>query len=262
MLIESPHNERVKLARSLHEAKGRREAGLFLAEGPSVVAEAMAAGAGLLWIAWCEALAGPSAEGVLAAARQAKVEVLELSERAFRALSDARNPQGLAAVARIPAAGLSALETPGERFLGLVLHEIQDPGNLGSMIRSADAFGAGAVILSGAGADAHEPKVVRATAGSLFHLPVVRAQWPAVSAWAAERQVALVAAVAAGGAALDEMTLPPRVAFVIGNEAHGLPPQVLREAALQVRIPMRGRAESLNAAAVAAILLHEAGRST
>lgn len=260
MPIDSPHNARVKLARSLHAAKGRQEAGLFLAEGPGVVAEALRYASGIAWVAWCPELGSDDAGEIADAATQAGIEVLELSQRAFRALSDTRNPQGIAAVIRLDPPDLTCQRVPEGPARVLVLHEVQDPGNAGTMIRTADAFGAAAVMVVPPGADPYEPKVVRATAGSLFHLPVVEADWRQVVGWARASSFALVAAGADASCELGRVRLPERAAIVIGNEAHGLPQQVLQDAALKVRIPMPGRAESLNAAVAAGVLLYEAAR--
>jgi RNA methyltransferase, TrmH family len=259
MLLDSPQNSRIQLARSLHTAKGRREASLFLAEGPSVVEEALRHHAPIAGIAWCEALSSPRVAEVLERALSAGVEIAECTERAFRALSDTQSPQGIAAIVEVAPAPLSRLEGPdaSTRFLALVLHDLRDPGNLGTMIRTADAFAAQAVILTGNCADPHEPKVVRATAGSLFHLPVVEAQWPQFRSWARDAGITLLATDLAAAQRLGDEAYPSRLAIVIGNESHGLPPDVLREADRTVRIATPGPAESLNASAAAAILLYQ-----
>ena len=261
MRIESPQNRLIKLARSLHGPKGRRETGLLLAEGPAVVAEALLYAPDIEWIAWRPDDAGEEAEALADAASQAGIEVHELSERAFDGLSPTRSPQGIAAIIRMRPADLGAIRCRPDAETILVLHDLRDPGNVGTMIRAADALGAGAVILSGSCADPYEPKVVRATAGSLFHLPVVEADWGQVVAWARDEKLSLVAAAADAPHVLGKAGLPPRAAIVIGNEAHGLPDDVLQDAAMQVRIPMPGRAESLNAAVAAGIMLYEALRA-
>jgi RNA methyltransferase, TrmH family len=223
-----------------------------------VVAEALLHAADIRWVACCPEIAGEDAGAVAAQAAEAGITVNMLSRRAFEALSDTRSPQGLAAVVRARRADLSALIPEAEAFTVLVLHDVRDPGNVGSMIRSADALGATGIIMVAHCADPWEPKAVRATAGSLFHLPVALAGWRQVSAWARDNAIGVVAAVATGHHVLGKADLPPRCALVIGNEAHGLPPEVLQDAALAVRIPMLGHAESLNASAAAAILLYEA----
>ena len=260
MRIESAQNQHVKLAQSLHTAKGRREAGLFLAEGPRVVSELLMYGRGIEWIASCPELGEGEGKELADAGGQAGIPVHEMDERAFRALSDARTPQGIAAVVRIQPWDLASLHVPSGVCVLLVLHELRDPGNLGSMIRAASAFAAGAVILTADCADPYMPKAVRSSAGALFHLPIVEADWAQVVRWSADAKVSLVAADVEAEHVLGKAGLPQRAAIVIGNEAHGLPAEVLQEVALRVRIPMPGRAESLNAAAAAAILLYETSR--
>lgn len=261
MTIDSPQNQHVKLARSLHSAKGRRDTGLFLAEGPGVVGEALMCAPGIQWVALCPELAGEDADELADAAAQAGIPIHELAERAFKALSDTRAPQGIAAVLRMQPATLDAIPVSDDTRVVLVLHDVRDPGNLGTMLRTADAFGAAATILTGDCADPHSPKAVRASAGALFHLPVVEADWPQVRGWAADSNTSLLAADIEGEHLLGKVGLSPRLGVIIGNEAHGLPPQVLSDVPLRVRIPMPGRAESLNAASAAAVMLYEAQRA-
>lgn len=256
MLIDSPQNQWVRLARALHARKGRQERGLFLAEGPRVVQEALG-GAEVVWLALCEELADPLGLQVAQQAAEAGVEVARLTERAFAALSDARHPQGIAALVKVPARELASLELPEGRTCVLILVDVQDPGNVGTMIRTADAFGAHAALLAGQCADLYEPKVVRATAGSLFQLPVVRTMWAQAVDWAVAQGVDLVATAPDGTQELGVGALPERLAVVMGNEAHGLGADALAQVPVSLRIPMSGSAESLNAAVAAAIVLWE-----
>lgn len=257
--IDSPRNPKIKLARSLHSPKGRREAGLYLVEGPGAVAEALLYAPGIEWVAWCPDLCDALGDELADAASQAKLEVLECTREAFEALSDTRSPQGIAAVLRIEPQGLDAIDISGGGAV-LVMHDLRDPGNLGTTIRSADAFGAVGVILTGSCADPYEPKVVRATAGSLFHLPVVEAEWGQVAGWARDLKVSVYATALEGSHAVGKVGIPKRVALVIGNEARGLPQSILQDATYTVTIPMSGRAESLNAAVAAGVVLFEAQR--
>lgn len=259
MRIDSPSNPRVKLARSLHSPKGRREAGLYLVEGPGCLAEALLYAPGIEWVAWCPDLCDELGDELADAASQARIEVVECTREAFEALSDTRSPQGIAAVLRILPATLDAIDLRDGGAV-LVVHELRDPGNLGTTIRSADAFGAAGVILTGSCTDPYEPKVVRATAGSFFHLPVVEADWPQVSGWARDAKVSVYATALEAQHAIGKVGMPKRVALVIGNEAHGLPESILQDATYTVTIPMTGRAESLNAAVAAGIVLFEAQR--
>ncbi|NPV46997.1 MAG: RNA methyltransferase [Armatimonadetes bacterium] len=255
-IIDSPQNRQVRLFQSLATAKGRREHGLFAVEGARSVAALIEAG----WTPevgyFCFDLLEDRelADRLEAVARKCYA----LSSRAFRALSDTVSPQGIAAAAKMPRASLMALpEGPGV-FLGL--HELRDPGNMGSMIRTADAAAAAGVIVIGDSVDPFAPKVVRAAAGSLFHVPLAVCTTQEFRAWAHDTGAATVATDAAAADSVFDIVFPQRTVLLIGNEAHGLPEALLTASDIQVRIPMPGRAESLNAAVAAGILLYESIR--
>jgi TrmH family RNA methyltransferase len=184
----------------------------------------------------------------------------EISERDAAALSETVTPQGLVAVCRLVQPSLAELLDRRPRLLA-VLVEPNEPGNLGAIVRTADAAGADAVVLDG-GVDPYNGKVVRATAGSLFHLPLVAA--PAAELLAAG-QLTSLAAAGTGRVSLDELAdageLARPTAWLFGNEAHGLPDQLLRLADRTVRVPIYGRAESLNLAAAAAVCLYASARA-
>jgi TrmH family RNA methyltransferase len=222
-----------------------------------VVEEALAAGR-LAFVAWCrEASDEAGLRSILRAAEAAKVPVHELAPRAFAATADTVTPTGLLGAAGLRWLGLAELEVP-DRAKWLVLCDVRDPGNAGTMIRSADAFGVSAVISLGHCVDLYEPKVVRATAGAVFHLPLARCEWPELRAWAADKGIATVATDLGGKVSLPGLTWAARTAILIGNEAHGLPEDVLTQADVRVKIPMSGRAESLNAAVAAGVMLYAA----
>ena len=257
MLIDSPQNPQVKFARTLQTSKGRKEHKLFFAEGPAVVAEALMYSPGIEWIAWCPELANDDVTDLAGAAVESEITVFEMSNRAFTAMSDTRSPQGIAAVIHQPYLRLSDIMLPLGACRILVLHDMRDPGNVGTMIRSADALGATAVVLTAHCADPYEPKVVRATAGSLFHLPVVEIMWAELEVWAKTNDFALVTSCPTAKYELGDAKLPERALVIVGNEAHGLPEDILQQSDLMVKIPMRGKAESLNASTAAAIILYE-----
>ena len=184
----------------------------------------------------------------------------EISERDAAALSETVTPQGLVAVCRLTQPSLAELLAGRPRLLA-VLVEPNEPGNLGAIVRTADAAGAAAVVLDG-GADPYNGKSVRASAGSLFHLPLVSA--PAEDVLAASELTSL-ATTCAGRVSLDELaddgSLAAPTAWLFGNEARGLPEELLRRAGRTVRVPIYGRAESLNLAAAAAICLYASARA-
>ena len=184
----------------------------------------------------------------------------EISERDAAALSETVTPQGLVAVCRLAQPDLAELLATGPRLLA-VLVEPNEPGNLGAIVRTADAAGADAVLLDG-GVDPYNGKAVRATAGSLFHLPLVSVR---TSELLAARAVTSLATTGAGRVSLDDLAdagrLAEPTAWLFGNEAHGLPAELLRQAGETVRVPIYGRAESLNLAAAAAVCLYASARA-
>ena len=194
------------------------------------------------------------------------VRITLVSDRVAAALSDTVTPQGVVAVVRALSAGLDDILRRRLRLVA-VLVGASDPGNAGTVIRTADAAGADAVILTGESVDPHNPKTVRATAGSLFHLPVVRVADPMAVLAALHDAQLTVAATTLGEQAedLDDESLRDRLgepmAWVFGNEAHGLADDIVSAADLRIRVPMYGRAESLNLAAAAAICLYASARA-
>ena len=228
----------------------------FLVEGAQAVQEALRAGPAL-----SEMFVGPEASlhPTIASAREAGVPVTEVSEEVVRALTSTVTPQGLVGVSTFLDVGLK--ELPREIDLVAVLYSVRDPENAGTILRSADAAGAGAVVFSEASVDVYNPKVVRSSAGSLFHLPVVRDAGIEESVRALrDLGLAVYAADASGGTDVYSLDLRRPSAFVFGNEAWGLPQEVARLADAMVRVPIPGRAESLNLATAAGVVLFEAVR--
>jgi RNA methyltransferase, TrmH family len=256
-VITSPRNAAVSTALALRARPRRERARRFLAEGPGAVGEALRAGA----VESLFVLSG-AAGGATSAAGSAP-SVHEVSEAVMRRLAATVHPQGPVAVCRFVDVPLEAVG--GGEGPVVFLHEVRDPGNVGTILRTADAAGAGGVIVSARSVDVYNDKAVRASAGSLFHVPVAREADPsAVAASFRERGSALVAATAEGDLDLYEAKaadlLGGPAVVVFGNEARGLDPAVRDMADATLRIPMRGRAESLNLAAAAAVVLFEAAR--
>jgi TrmH family RNA methyltransferase len=245
---------RVAAARKLTRRAGRDAAGLFLAEGRQAVAEALADPAGVREV-FATGTAAAAHRDLLAAA---PVPVRLVTERAAASLSETVTPQGLVAVCAlrdVPADALVDAPPP----LTVALAELADPGNAGTVLRTADACGAGAVVFGAGSADPYGGKAVRSSAGSLFHVDVVRgAPLPELLPRLQAAGVTVFAADGGGEAALDELgpELARPVLWLFGNEARGVPADLAALADARVRIPMRGRAESLNLAAAAAICLY------
>jgi RNA methyltransferase, TrmH family len=196
---------------------------------------------------------------VLKRARAAGVTITEVSEAVMAHLTSAVTPQGIVAVARCVDVALE--ELPHDLGLVPVLCAVRDPGNAGAVLRSADASGASAVVFSTSSVDVYNSKTVRASAGSLFHLPVVReAAAPEAVAALRDRGARIMAAAADGERSLYDVDLTGPVAVLFGNEAWGLRPEVRELADEAVRVPIEGRAESLNLASAAALVLFEGAR--
>jgi len=254
MELLTERSGRVAAARRLTRRAGRDAAGLFLAEGRQAVVEALADAAGVREVFATEAAATAHRE-LLASTT---VPVRLITEKAAAGLSETVAPQGLVAVCEFRDVDAATVVADPPR-LTVALAELADPGNAGTVLRTADACGAGAVVFGAGSADPYGGKAVRASAGSLFHLDVVRGA-PLEDVLPALRGagVSVLAADGAGEAALDELTgeLAGPVLWLFGNEARGVPAELAALADHRVRIPMRGRAESLNLAAAAAICLY------
>jgi RNA methyltransferase, TrmH family len=247
---------RVATARKLTRRHGRDDAGLFLAEGRQAVAEALAEPAGVREVFATEAAARVHHDLLASTA----VPVRLVTEKAAAGLSETVTPQGLVAVCALRDVPAAAVVSAPPR-LSVALAELADPGNAGTVLRTADACGAGAVVFGAGSTDPYGGKAVRASAGSVFHVDVVRgASLERVLPELQAAGVTVLAADGGGDAALDEVAadggLAGPVLWLFGNEARGVPADLAALAAARVRIPMRGRAESLNLAAAAAICLY------
>jgi RNA methyltransferase, TrmH family len=258
-VITSPSNPAVRAARKLARPSARaRMGGHFLLEGPEGIREALAAGHVPVTVLATERAAARHA-GMLNAARSAGAKLLLVAEPLLAGLAQTATPQGLVAV--LPSVTRLLDGLPAAPRLVCVLAEVRDPGNAGAVIRTADAFGADAVATTSGSVDPQSPKAARAAAGSLFHLPVVAGvPWPDLRAALRERRLRLVGADPHAPATVEAAPLEQPVALILGNEAHGLPDAVRDGLDLVVRVPLAGRAESLNLAAAAAVLLYEAAR--
>lgn len=252
MQITSVRNPKVKAWAALKTRRGRSEQGRFLVEGPRELARALAAGLEPLeWLVQPERLR----PGEVRLLEAAPARTYELSQAAFARVSYREHPPGLIGVfARMPH-DLEALPAQPRRVLVAV--EIEKPGNLGAMLRSADASGADAVLVVGGGVDPENPNVVRASTGTVFSLPLAALDHQAALHWLRERGLQLVAAAPAANRVYWEADLTRPTAFAVGAEDRGLPPAWLAAAGLVVRIPMEGAADSLNASVSAALLLYE-----
>jgi len=257
LIVESTQNQYVKRLRALASAKGRREWGEFLVEGVRALEEALDGGANISYLAHCPDLATADRAHALAERfRSVDCRMMDVTEQVFRSFSQVQAPEGLAAAVSIPTTTLDDL--PEEATLLLAAVDVRDPGNMGTLIRLADAVAATALIAAGSCVDLYEPKVVRATAGSVFHVPVVQdVSADEMLRWAAGRGVTTAATVREGAKAYTEIAWPERTLLMVGSEAHGLAEDVAAQADIRTCIPMPGRAESLNVAIAAGVVTYE-----
>jgi RNA methyltransferase, TrmH family len=233
--------------------RARLDAGQFVIDGPTLVAEAIEAGADVV-----EVYAEPGAPtDVVASARAAGIPVRDVESGALAKVTSPVTPQPLAALAGLPAAPDDAVL----EGLVLVLVGVADPGNAGTLLRVAEASGASAVVSCADAVDLWNPKCVRASAGALFRVPVLPAG-DAADAVARLRGAGMtvLATTLDDATALDDVDLTGPVAVLLGNEAHGLPADVVAAADIAVRIPMAGRVESLNVAMTGTVIAFEAAR--
>lgn len=266
--------KRVAAARRLAKRAYRSADRRFVAEGPQAVREALAresAHPGAVVEVFATADAAQRHPDLLAAARGSGLPVHAIGDEAMASIAQTVTPQGVVAVCSFLDVPLDvALAPPGDAAsaaarLVAVLAHVRDPGNAGTVIRAADAAGADAVVLTDASVDPYNGKCVRASAGSLFHLPVSTGVEVAEAVRAARAAGLLVVAADGSGEDLDAFDFAGRLAgptaWVFGNEAWGLPPETLALADAVVRVPIHGAAESLNLASAAAVCLYASARA-
>lgn len=243
------------LARDLLRRKARERNGLFVAEGVRTVEALLGSGLTVDGAITCELLDRTPRGAELAAALEARgIEIARVSEREFLSASGTDNPQGVLAIAQQPAHALESLvPSPGTRYL--VLDAVQDPGNVGTLLRTASALGARATIVLPGTADPWNAKVVRSAVGLQFTHPTVSATEPALLGFLKSRGVPLWGADPAGEA-LGLRPAPSMLALAVGNEGAGLTASIRDACAAHVSIAMAPGAESLNVAVAAGILLH------
>jgi len=250
---------RASLIGRLSRRRTREDEGLFLAEGVRVVEDLLAAGIVTRFALISSSLEDTERGERLARRLEAAAEVERVSDAELAALADTATPQGVLVVAEIPERRLEALDVAPDAVF-LVLDAVQDPGNMGTLVRTAEGLGVSGVLSLPGTVDAWNPKVVRAAAGSVFRLPVVSVAAEALGAWLERHRVTALAADM-GGAAVDAADPGGAVALVVGNEGAGLGEAAATLARARVAVPLRGAAESLNVAVAAAILLHELVRA-
>lgn len=259
-MLENPRSPRVRAVAKLTKRSARTETGLFLLEGPQAVREALAYRPDAVVELFATPTSWDKHSDLHDAAADAGIDVEFVTEQVLAAMADTVTPQGLVAVARQTPASVREIFAAKPRLIA-ICEEVRDPGNLGTIIRAADAAGADAVVLTGRTVDLFNPKVVRSTTGSLFHLPIsVGGELPDVIERAHAAGLDVVAADVKGDDLLSARStgvLTRPTAWLFGNEARGLADEALASADRALKVPIFGRAESLNLATAASVCLYE-----
>ena len=257
-MLQDPSAAKVRGVAKLAKKDARSETGLFLLEGPQGLKEVVARPKLIVEVFATEEALDRYAD-LFDKLKSARVEVHQVSERALKSMADTSAPQGVVAVCQQVDVPFDSVLEPSAKLL-VLLANIRDPGNAGTVLRAADAAGAGAVILSSNSVDVYNPKVVRSTTGSIFHLPIVT-EVDSVDAIRRAREAGfqIFAADGAGTPITDVSTekLAKPTLWVFGNEAWGFEPEVLGAVDEVVSLPIYGSAESLNLATAASVCLYE-----
>jgi TrmH family RNA methyltransferase len=257
MIITSSANTRIKQIRKLRERKERLQSGLFLVEGLRIVAEAIQTGAPVVELVIAPELLVSEFGRDLAASQQAVgIPVLEVTSSVFASLSAKEGPQGIAAVIQQRWTSLDTIR-PDSDADWVAIDAVQDPGNLGTILRTNDAVGGRGIVLLDHSTDPYDPGTVRASMGAVFSQRLIRTDLNAFTAW--KRQTAIPLIGAAGSAAQDyhDYRYPAPCILLMGSERQGLTEKHLAICNAVVRIPMVGRSDSLNLAVAAAVILYE-----
>jgi RNA methyltransferase, TrmH family len=260
VIITSMQNERVKDLVRLRERRHRDRTSRFIIEGFREITRAVDAGLTIETLYVCpELFLGTNEPALIGRLETMGAEVVELAGEPFRKASYRDRPEGLLAVAPQFPTDLDEL-SPDNNPLILVAEAIEKPGNLGTMLRTADAVGADAVIVADPTTDPFNPNVVRASTGTLFTVPLAVASTPETVTWLTDRSIQIVATTPDTDTLIWDVDLRGPVAIVVGAEQYGLTEDWIDSADVRVRIPMSGQADSLNAAMAAGIGLFEAAR--
>ncbi|MDZ4372828.1 MAG: RNA methyltransferase [Phenylobacterium sp.] len=256
--ISSLQNPTVKAVRALHMRKEREETGLFLAEGLKNVIEGIDTGhPPRILMHGPDATSHPMMQRAVRATLAARGEVIEVSQDILAKVSRRENPQAVVGVFDQAFVALDAIQA-GPAECVVALHRVRDPGNLGTIVRTADAAGCGAVILVGESCDPYAVEAVRATMGSIFAVPLARASEAEFATWRAGWTGSVVGTLLSATADHQSATYAKPTLVLMGNEQQGLTPDMAALCDVNVKIPMRGRADSLNLSVATGVMIYAA----
>ena len=257
-VITSLSNDTVKAVRALHMRKERDETGLFVAEGLKNVIEGVDTGhAPKILMHGPDATDHPMMRKAVEATVAARGQVIEVTQDILAKVSRRENPQAVVGVFLQAFQTLEAV-TSGDAECVVALHRVRDPGNLGTIIRTADSAGCGAVILVGECCDPYAVEAVRATMGSIFAVPLVKASEAEFAAWRSRWTGSVVGALLSAEVDHRQAAYVKPTLLLMGNEQQGLPPEMAALCDVSVKIPMRGRADSLNLSVATGIMIYAA----
>ncbi|MBI3244453.1 MAG: RNA methyltransferase [Chloroflexi bacterium] len=257
MLITSLQNPKVKHALKLRERRQRKRDGLMLIEGYDELRLALASNVRLQTLFFCPAFFGAVEEAALLdPARQTEAEMLEVSRDVFEKMAYRENPDGWLGVAPAANNTLADLSLSANPLL-VVAEAVEKPGNLGAILRSADAAGVEAVILCDPTVDIGNPNVIRSSRGTVFSVPVVEVTSAEALAWLGERGIKVVAATPEAASPFTEVDFTGPIAIVVGTEREGLSPIWREQVAVKAHIPMLGKVNSLNVATATTLFIYE-----
>jgi TrmH family RNA methyltransferase len=259
-ILTSLANPRVKAAGALRDRRERDRTGQTLIDGAREIRRAIDAGADLVEVFVCEPLlAGPDARAALDSLRDGGVPVQATSEPVFAKLAFGERSEGIVAIVRIPTFELDALMLPPDGLVAVV-EGVEKPGNIGAILRSADGAAVDAVVAASARTDLYNPNAIRASAGTIFAVPLAAAPTTDVLAWLRSQGLRIVAARVDATRSYTDVDLTGPVALIVGAESEGLSDSWSAPDVVAVHLPMLGVADSLNVSVSAAILFYEARR--
>ena len=258
--ITSASNPKIKEALDIKNKRSKYKHAAFIVEGPHLIEMALASGHQIKEVFFTSAFsAKKDGQKILREIRKKTDELFEVTEQIMNKLADTETPQGIIATASYAEKNLEEIRFKSVPLI-VAVDGVQEPGNLGAIIRTSDAAGADAVIILKGTCDVFMQKTIRATAGSIFNIPIIYAGTDKFLEWLKSNGIMLIATVLDSDKSIFDTGLKKPIAFVFGNEAHGVSNEIKRKADLILKIPIYGKAESLNVSASAAVCLYEAVR--
>jgi TrmH family RNA methyltransferase len=258
--IASLSNPKIKEILEIKNKRSKYRSTAFIIEGLNLIEMALASGNKINTVFFTDSFrAKKDGQKILREIAKKTDAIFEVTEQIMNKLADTETPQGIIATASYPQKNLEGVKFKSAPLIA-VIDGIQEPGNLGTIIRTADAAGADAVIILKGTCDVFMPKTLRATAGSIFNIPIIYTGTDKLIEWLKSNGIMFTATALDSGKSIFDSDLKKPIAFVFGNEAHGVSNEIKRKADLILKIPIYGKAESLNVSASAAVCLYEVAR--